>query len=236
MNGPVELAASLPILFSTDALLAIGKPSGLAVHPGLAQGADSVVEAAARLGFGRLHPVHRLDRATSGVLLLAKHADAARTLGRAFEERRVQKRYLAIVRGAPPEGELVVDHAIPKDEGAERVPALTRLRRLAVATLVDSPLREQRYAVVEARPETGRFHQIRRHTKHLGHPILGDTTYGRSEHNAFVRERAGLSRLALHAVSITLLWEGEVLEIIAPPPSDLASAAERLGFPSGVLA
>jgi len=182
---------------------------------------------------GPVHLLHRLDRGTSGVLLVADSPVAAARYGRAFSGSRVDKEYLALVRGAPP-AEILVDHPIPCDEGGARVSALTLVRTLAVASLEASPLREKRYAVVHALPRTGRFHQVRRHLKHLAHPIVGDTNYGKSEHDRFVRERFGLSRLALHASRLVVRDEaGEVLvDVSSPLAEDLRGTLERMGLAS----
>lgn len=182
-------------------------------------------------GVAHIHTVHRLDRPTSGVLLLAKNPEIARFLSQRFEAHEVEKTYWAFVRGAPLERETLVDQPVPKDEGAERVPARTRVRCLGTATVVDSPLREKRISWLEAKPETGRFHQIRRHTKHIGCPILGDTTYGKSEHNRLARDRFGLTRLALHAERLRVpLPNGEILDVASPLPPDLALLAAQFGL------
>ncbi len=116
---------------------------------------------------------------------------------------------------------------IPKDEGQARVPAQSTLRMLGSVRVASSTLREQRYALIEAVPHTGRFHQVRRHAKHLGHPVIGDTTYGRSEHNRFVAESFGLARLALHARGLTIEpW----LRVTSPLPDELAAPLRALGF------
>ena len=103
---------------------------------------------------------------------------------------------------------------------------------LATRAVEGSPLRERRYTWIEALPETGRCHQVRRHAKHPGHPVIGDANYGRSEHNRFLAERAGLRRLALHAASIELIHPATraPLRVAAPLPDDLASPLAALGF------
>jgi tRNA pseudouridine65 synthase len=188
------------------------------------------------MGLGRLHPVHRLDRGTSGVLLLARNPAAARDLGAAFAEGLADKTYLALVRGLLPAGGITVDHPVPADEGAPRTKARTFVLFLAAAELPASPLREARYSWVEARPETGRFHQVRRHLKHIGHPVLGDSTYGRADHNRLLRDRVGLARLALHAARLAIPWRGARLVIDAPLPADLAEPLAALGLPYAALA
>lgn len=223
------MTAALVVLFEDDAMLVIDKPSGLSVHRGLAAERDTVATRLAAQRMGPVHLVHRLDRGTSGALVIAKTREAAAALGAELADGSVEKVYLAIVRGVPP-AEVLVDHPIPCDEGGSRVAATTHLRTLATGTLEGSTLRERRYSLVEARPQTGRFHQVRRHLKHLGHPLVGDTTYGRSEHNRAVRAACGLDRLALHACSIRI---GGVT-VAAPVPADLARALGALGLAPNV--
>jgi tRNA pseudouridine65 synthase len=218
MSAPSEL----PILYRDDFLLVVNKPSGMAVHRGLSR-ERIVLLPLARAGAGRrVYPVHRLDRATSGALLLALDSGTARRLQEKLEAGEVEKRYLALVRGIPPEAG-VIDHPVPRGPGGPRVPAVTEFRRLAIF---------ERYSLVEARPLTGRFHQIRRHFKHLSHPLIGDVNYGKGEHNRFFRERFGLYRLALHALELAFDHPetGERLRIVAPLPEDLAGPLRAMGM------
>lgn len=212
----------LPLLYSDDRLIAVAKPSGLPVHRGAAR-ERIVALTLARDRMGRhVYPVHRLDRATSGVLLFALDPEAARRLQEQFEAGAVRKRYLALVRGiTPPEG--VIDHPIPRDEDGPRVPAVTAYRRLGTF---------ERYSLVEAAPRTGRRHQIRRHLKHVSHPLIGDVRYGKGEHNRLFRERFGLCRLALHALEIAFAHpeDGRPLCIAAPVPEDLAGPLRAMGL------
>jgi tRNA pseudouridine65 synthase len=215
----------LPLLFRDDLLVVVGKPSGLAVHRGLSREKVVVLQTLRDLLGRRVYPVHRLDRATSGALLLALDAGTARRLQEQFESGGVEKRYLALVRGIPPE-EGVIDHPVPRGPGGARVDAVTEFRRLATF---------ERYALVEARPRTGRFHQIRRHFKHLSHPLIGDVRYGKGEHNRLFRERFGLHRLALHALELAFEHPetGEPLRIVAPVPEDLAGPLRAMGMEIG---
>jgi len=154
--------------------------------------------------------LHRLDKATSGVLAFARGAAVARALGEAFESGRVRKRYLALVRGWPDQaGE--VDHPLARDPelpsaGQPRLPAVTRWRRLATFEwpFPDGRHATSRYALVEVEPLSGRRHQIRRHFKHLAHPLVGDTTHGKGAHNRAVAAWLGASRLWLHASRLEL--------------------------------
>jgi tRNA pseudouridine65 synthase len=175
-----------------------------------------------------VHPVHRLDRATSGVLLFALDASSAAAIGRMFEAGAVRKTYVALVRGVPPEA-FVVDHAIPKGEDGPRVPAVTEIRRVQVS----GPLvHDRRFSLVEATPRSGRLHQIRRHLKHAGHPIVGDVNYGKGEYNRFFRETFALHRLALHAAAVAFEhpFTGAATAIHAPLPEDLAGPLARIGL------
>lgn len=216
------------ILQLDDALIALNKPSGLSVHRGWANDGPYAVDwVRAALGVETVHPVHRLDRPTSGVLVFARTPEVARALGETWSQGRVAKRYLAFTRGIPPE-ELVLDHPI-KDEDGERRPALTVFRRLWVF--------RRRYALVEALPKTGRTHQIRRHLKHLSCPIIGDANYGKSEHNRLFASEFGLRRLALHALDLGLQHPTThgTLALRAPLPEDLAGPLLAMGCPLETL-
>ncbi len=197
--------ALLDILYRDDHLVAINKPDALLVHRTRIAGDTLAALQILRDQINRsVYPVHRLDRATSGVLLFALRSEVASRLCRAFEERTIHKRYRAVVRGFPaPEG--IIDHPVVDAETGIARPSRTRFRRLETLRLgavVEG--RAAQYSLLEIEPETGRRHQIRRHLKHLGHPIIGDTTYGRGEHNRFFRQQFGVHRLLLHARSVEL--------------------------------
>jgi len=205
-------AFSLRVLHADDAIVAIDKPAGLLVHRSALDAHET--RSAAELLRAQLGvPVwllHRLDKATSGVLAFALNAEAATGLGKAFESGAVRKRYLALVRGWPDaQGE--IDYALARDPelpsaGQPRLPAVTRWRRLACFEwpFPDGRHATSRYALVEVEPLSGRRHQIRRHFKHLAHPLVGDTTHGKSAHNRAVATWLGTSRLWLHATRLEL--------------------------------
>jgi tRNA pseudouridine65 synthase len=219
-------ADALPLLYTDRDLVAIDKPAGLLVHPSRL---DAHEERSAlkllRDQMGEwLWPLHRLDKGTSGVLLFARHPEAAREWGLAFEQGRIAKRYLALVRGWPDAaGE--IDQPLARDPelpsaGQARLAAVTRYRRLACFEWpfsADPRHPTSRYALVEAEPLTGRRHQIRRHFKHIAHPLVGDTTHGKGAHNRAVAGWLGASRLWLHAESIALPTASGTLRISAPP-------------------
>ncbi|MEZ4294305.1 MAG: pseudouridine synthase [Polyangiaceae bacterium] len=216
-------------LYLDDALAVVAKPSGLLVHRGWGDDAVTLTDLArADLGDG-VSPAHRLDRGTSGVLVLSRSSEAAARLGSAFEAGEVEKAYLALVRGSAPD-EGLIDHPIPRREGGPRVPAITAFRTLA---RVDPGIPEVRcLSLVEARPRTGRLHQVRRHLKHIHHPLIGDANYGKGVINRALAASHGLSRLALHATSLRLRHPitGEEMVFEAPLPADLTEPFARLGI------
>lgn len=180
------------------------KPSGMVVHPSHYSGQfhDTAVQVLTRQLGRKVFAVHRLDAATSGLLLVAFDSEAVALLARQFHEHTVYKRYLAVVRGWPAASG-AVDHPLADDRGRLK-PALTRWRTLAQAQFQWPLARypQARYALVEAVPEDGRQHQIRRHFKHLSHPLIGDTRYGKGEHNRLFREQLDCHRLLLHAAEL----------------------------------
>jgi tRNA pseudouridine65 synthase len=201
------------ILHRDSRCVAVDKPAGVATHRGWADDDDALLQRVRDAVGAYVYPVNRLDRGASGIVLFALDREAARAFAEAWEG--AEKTYLAITRGHPPE-ELVIDHAIPRAPGEERVPAVTRVRRLETFG---------RYALVEARPRTGRLHQIRRHLKHISCPIIGDVRYGKGEHNRIFREQHGLHRLALHCVGLAVAHpDGGALRVECPLAPDLAGA------------
>jgi len=203
----------LTLLHIDDELVAIDKPAGLLVHPSSLDAHErrTALDLLQQQLGEPLWPLHRLDKATSGVLLFARSAQAARQWGRAFESGAVRKRYLAWVRGWPPE-QGCIDYALARDPefpstGQPRLEAQTRYRRLACVEWpfgVDARHPTSRFALMEIEPLTGRRHQIRRHFKHIAHPLVGDTTHGKGPLNRAVAARLGMHRLWLHALQIEL--------------------------------
>jgi tRNA pseudouridine65 synthase len=200
---------ALDLLHIDAHLLAVDKPPGLAVHRSRLVGDDEdyLMDRLRLQVEGRLHAVHRLDRATSGVLLVARSSEAAAELGRQAMAREMQKTYLAVVRGWPAEqGE--IDYPLT---GAglrgEAKPALTHWRRLATVEvpIAQGRYERQRYALLEVTPETGRYRQIRRHFHHVSHHLIGDTSHGRGDHNRLIRQHFGVHRLMLHALRLEVV-------------------------------
>lgn len=219
-------------------LLAVHKPAGLLVHRSPIDRHETefaLQYARAMNGGAHVYPIHRLDRPTSGLLLFARDPDTASVLGKALMAGAVEKRYLAVVRGWAPEQGLI-DHALreePEDRRRrhEEQPlreARTRFQRLATTEIpvAIEGYATSRYSLVALQPETGRKHQLRRHLKHIGHPIIGDAKHGRGRHNRYFAERFGQGRLLLAAVSLRFAHpaHGEELHLTAPPEASFLQA------------
>lgn len=240
----LERRAVIPVLHLDDQIVVVSKPAGLLVHRStLDRHETRFLVQSLRDQLGRaVTPVHRLDRPTSGVMILALDGDSCARLSDAFERGLVQKQYIAIVRGEIP-AEGFIDHPLrrlrddPGDlAGAPDVcdMAQTRYRRLAT---VELPYRidrypTTRYSLVALQPLTGRRHQLRRHLKHLSHPIIGDTTYGKSSHNRFFEERFGSHRLLLSATRLCFPHpaDGRPMVVEAPLPEDFRKVVDALGW------
>ena len=220
---------TLTVLHRDEHLVAIDKPPGLLVHrTQLAAHEDEAALQLLRDQLGQpVWPVHRLDRGTSGVLLFALSAEVASLLGAMFEQGQMDKRYLALVRGWPAEDAGVIDHPLARDPelpsaGQTMLEAQTRWRVLQRAEwpiATDARFATTRVALLEAEPLQGRRHQIRRHLKHIAHPILGDATHGKGPLNRAVAAHLGTQRLWLHAQRLSLVHPvtGAALQLAAPP-------------------
>lgn len=227
-------AARFPVLLEDDELLVIDKPAGVAVHggSGVAHGAVEQLRAA-ESEHKFLELAHRIDRDTSGVLVLARKRSALLSVHRQLRDRQVDKRYLAIVRGRWPLRTKTFDQPLQRylsAEGERRVrvqadgqDALTRVTGLVHFTL--PPLGT--FTLVEASIETGRTHQIRVHLAHAGFPIAGDQKYGNFELNRALR-KAGHDRMYLHARSLRIRHPStnRVLELVAPQPGEFDAFIE----------
>lgn len=223
-----RLAAS--IVFEDRALLVLNKPSGLAAHggSGVTHGA---IEALRALRPGEtLELVHRLDRDTSGLLVIARKRSALLALQTLMREGDgIAKRYLALLVGRLPDGVMSVDAPLQVGlrQGGERhvqinaagKPSLSHFRVLE---------RRGGHSYCEVRIQTGRTHQIRVHAAHLGHPVAGDDKYGDIELNQRLREKTGLKRLFLHAASLEFMLGGESYVLNAPLAPELGAALDRL--------
>lgn len=229
---------TLNMIYLDDRLCAVAKPSGIMVHrTGISTDRVFLVDLLRERLARRIWTVHRLDRATSGVLLFALDVEMAAEMGRLFEAGTIAKRYLAVVRGwLDDSGE--IDKPLSGARNKTRN-ALTRYRRLAATELPVAvpPHETARYSLAEIEPKTGRTHQIRRHFNHISHPIVGDVNHGDRRHNRLFRARFGSHRLLLHAMSLKFEYPGEhrSLKIETQPPQDYRRVGDALGW-SDVIA
>ena len=207
---------TLEIIFQDEYIVAINKPSNLLVHRSwIDKDETRFAIQILRDQIGQyVYPVHRLDKPTSGVLLFALSKEMARALSEQMQEGLFRKEYLAIVRGyADEKGEIdyalkevldkMTDSKARTDKDAQE--AITFYEKLGQVELPFPVGRYEttRYSLLRLQPETGRKHQLRRHMKHILHPIVGDTKYGRGEHNRFFREKFCCHRLLLHASTLS---------------------------------
>lgn len=224
-------ALPLNVIYEDSDMAAIDKPAGMVIHPAAGHASGTLVNAllarwpqmALVGGKGRAGIVHRLDKDTSGVLLIAKTEPARLNLMAQFAARTVQKRYLALVEGLPatPTGE--INAPLGRDLNQRKRMAVLRNGRSAVSFY--RVLQAYKgYALLEVQPKTGRTHQIRVHMAFIGHPIVGDAVYG------YRKQRLHLGRHFLHAESLSLLApsSGQPVTIHAPLPADLKAILDQL--------
>ena len=254
----------LDILLQDEHLIAIDKPAGLLVHRSPIDRHETrfAVQLLRDQVGRRVQPVHRLDKGTSGALLFAFDADTTRELSGQFERGEVGKTYLAVVRGWPPLAGLI-DHPLTRepDEADARPmsdtrsifdprqpaharassdgspqPATTRFRRLATIELPHAVDRypKTRYALLALTPLTGRRHQLRRHLKHIAHPIIGDATHGKGRHNRFFQQHLDCHRLLLACVGLRFRHPatGRDTAISAPPGEAFSRLMHTFGWAS----
>jgi tRNA pseudouridine65 synthase len=227
----------IDILYQDDALIVVNKPANLAVHRSKFVGpADEFLIDLLREQVGdNVYLAHRLDRATSGVLLVARSKEVAAVLGEQFMQRSVHKQYLAVVRGWPEPAEDLVDYPLPGSrETGPRREARTHYRRLAT---IEVPIAlgrypQQRYALVLAEPESGRFRQIRKHLAHIHHPVIGDCQHGRSDHNRLYKQHFSCHRMLLHAWRIRFAHplSGAPMHVKAPLDTAFAALLDRFDW------
>lgn len=235
----------LPILYHDEILVAVNKPAGMLVHRSFIDPRETryaMQTLRDQLG-RRVYPVHRLDKVTSGVLLFALDPDAARTMTATFTEGRVAKSYLAVVRGYTDETGRI-EHPLERvrderddpraDPDRPAQEAVTVYARLGIAELPHAVGRyaTARFSLVRAEPLTGRTHQVRRHLKHIFHPVIGDTTYGDGKQNGFFRKELACGRMLLHGAGLVFTHpaSGERMSIAAPLDGDMGAVLRRLGW------
>jgi 23S rRNA pseudouridine955/2504/2580 synthase/23S rRNA pseudouridine1911/1915/1917 synthase len=228
------------VLFETGAFVAINKPSGMLTIPDRA-GKEPSLKDSLKQHYGDIFTVHRLDRDTSGVVVFAKNEDAHKKLSQAFEGREVEKFYLGLVLGvpAPPAGTIdapIAEHPVKK--------GTMTVQKKGKAAVTDYELLEtfRFFSWMQFQIHTGRTHQIRVHSKHMGHPIVSDPVYGdgkpvllsaiKKKHFNLAKEeeaeRPLLARLALHSWKLQFHLDGETHALEAPLPKDLKAVLQQL--------
>ncbi|SUC09983.1 tRNA pseudouridine synthase C [Pasteurella canis] len=205
----------LDILYQDQYLVAVNKPAGMLVHRSwLDTHETTFVMQTLRDQIGQhVYPIHRLDRPTSGVLLFGLNSEIANLLCLQFENKQVEKSYLAIVRGyLTGKAQIEYPLKVQLDKVADKFAQVDKVAQQAVTDYVGlctvempyavKKYKTTRYSLVRLIPHTGRKHQLRRHMKHIFHPILGDTQYGDLHQNRALTEHTGIQRLMLHAESL----------------------------------
>lgn len=225
--------AGIEVLFQDEHLVAAHKPAGLLVHRNAHAGREPFLLQMLRDQLGqRLYPVHRLDRPTSGLMIMALSPQAAHALALQFANQDVDKTYLAVTRGFTPLQGLIDDPL--KSESGTLQEAQTEFTRLATAEIPHpvGPNPTARYSLVRVRPKTGRTHQIRRHFAHIRHPLIGDVLRGDGRQNRFFREHFGLHRLLLASVKLTFRHpeDNSRMTLTCPPAQELLDLFDQLGW------
>ncbi len=236
---------SLDILYQDEHIVAIDKPPGLLVHRSMIDRHETqFAMQMVRDQIGKhVYTVHRLDKPTSGVLLFALSSEVARVLSQDFAENKIQKQYLAILRGYTNERD-VIEYALKEkldkiadkkaSQNKEPQPAMTNYVTMDSFELPHAVGRynSARVSLVKLQPKTGRKHQLRRHMAHIRHPIMGDTTHGDGKQNQFIRDTYSFKGLALTAVSLRLTHPKSalVLDIHAPLDPRFQSTLEKWGW------
>ncbi|QLB20196.1 tRNA pseudouridine(65) synthase TruC [Vespertiliibacter pulmonis] len=223
----------LDILYRDDELVAINKPAGMLVHRSWLDKHETVFAMQTlRDQIGQhVFPIHRLDRPTSGVLLFALNSETARVMSQQFEQHQIQKQYLAVVRGYLL-GSGRVDYPLKvqldkiADKFAQEKEAQSAVTDYQFLANVEMPYSSgkfttARYSLVQLSPLTGRKHQLRRHLKHLFHPIMGDTKYGDLHQNRALTENVGVTRLFLHANQLQFIHPKRLQKMEIKAPLDL---------------
>jgi tRNA pseudouridine65 synthase len=207
----IQTSGEIAVLYQDNHLLAVYKPANLLMHKSpISSDKDFLLQRLHRQTQKHLYPIHRLDRATCGIVLFALQPETAAILSRDIQQHRMEKTYLAIVRGfVNDEGQIdyPLDDLKNHSTAMPRKNAITHYSCLARAQIPIPvrPFSQSRYSLVKIQPLTGRRHQIRRHFAHIRHPLIGDVNYGDGKHNAMFRSHFLCHRLLLAAIKISLI-------------------------------
>ncbi|GLQ32267.1 pseudouridine synthase [Litoribrevibacter albus] len=237
------MCSELAILYQDEYLVVVNKPAGMLVHRGERDSENRpILLQTLREQLGqRVYPVHRLDRMTSGAITLALNSETASLMVEQWRVRTVEKRYLAVVRGYMPD-EVHLDYAMappidkfkknPKPKPVqEAITDFYCLGQVEIPVEIDK-YPQSRYSLIEALPKTGRKHQIRRHLKHLSHPIIGDTRYGKGKHTQYFRDHMACNQMLLHAWQLSFQhpYSKQTLSLTAPLNHTWWSIVQTFGW------
>ena len=227
----------IEIVYQDDCMVIVNKPAGLLVHrTDISNDREFLLQYVRDQIKQKVHPVHRLDRPTSGLVIFALNRDALAKFTKIFTEHQVAKSYIAIVRGYVKDHE-IIDYPLKNNvhggSGAQQT-AITEYHKLAEVELPCAVGRyaTARYSLVKISLKTGRTHQIRRHFAHIRHPLIGDTMHGDGEHNRFFREHFSCHRLLLMAneLSFTHPITGKIIELTIPLDKDFQQVITDMGM------
>ena len=214
---------NIDILYEDENILAVNKPNNILVHHSYYSRNikdDSLLQLLKKQGLGKLYPIHRLDRKTSGIIILAKEKDQIKNYQDLFIENKIQKTYHALVRGHVFEPD-IINSPVKNDLGKYKS-AITHYKPLQCYTLdvAVKPYPKSRYTLLEYTPKSGRMHQLRIHSNKIAHPIIGDHKYGNRHHNRMFEEHLKLANLFLHAINLKFECpsKGTLINIIAEKP------------------
>jgi tRNA pseudouridine65 synthase len=239
------MTETLPIIYRDEYLVAINKPGGLLVHRSeIDRHETRFAVQLLRDQLGQMvYPIHRLDKPTSGVLVFALSSDVARQLGNIFTRHALTKTYVALVRGFAPE-QGIINHPLVEEldkytdkKARTDKPAQEAITELKTLAQIEFPFSIDkypctRYSLVQCTPKTGRKHQIRRHLKHISHPIIGDAKHGKGNHNRFFQEQFTCDGLMLASTEMKFIHPitNEALTLIAPLATKFTNIIRQFGW------
>jgi tRNA pseudouridine65 synthase len=232
METEISAKTVLEIIYQDEVMVIINKPTGLLVHrsPIAADASEFAIQVLRDQLGQKVYPVHRLDRKTSGLLVFALNEEVNKHLQMAFMNRKIDKKYVALVRGFITE-KGTIDYALTNEAGKVQ-DALTHFKLLQQfeIEIPNGKFTTARFSLVEVEPETGRMHQIRKHFAHIFHPIIGDRPHGCNKQNKLFLEKWGMNSMLLHASELTFKHpvSDQEMTFEARLPADFKMTIERL--------
>jgi tRNA pseudouridine65 synthase len=232
METEISAKTVLEIIYQDEVMVVINKPTGLLVHrsPIAADASEFAIQVLRDQIGQKVFPVHRLDRKTSGLLVFALNEEVNKHLQMAFMNRKIDKKYVALVRGFITE-KGTIDYALTNEAGKVQ-DALTHFKLLQQfeIEIPNGKFTTARFSLVEVEPETGRMHQIRKHFAHIFHPIIGDRPHGCNKQNKLFLEKWGMNSMLLHASELTFKHpvSDQEMTFEARLPADFKMTIERL--------